>query len=206
MSLLLPNLYSQLDDRWALSLLGFNTQQPFNFYNYACLITCLAMVSRYYGKNYDPVAINDVLKSMGAGKAFVAGSGDYVWGGFHLLFGDIEEYRVVAPDLLSDMQMAEIKGALDLGYPVMLQLDYNPKTVDLDSHFVLAIGYNASDENDITIADPIGGRVHSLKDYLGWFRPNARKTIEQYIIYKGQVPQVTSQCLVPNTKEWRAPI
>jgi hypothetical protein len=204
MTILLPSLYNQMDSRWANHLLGFNTIQPYNFYNYACLITCLAMIARYFGKAYDPVKVNDSFKSMGVNKGFVPGGGDYIWGGFHLLFGDLEEERHLTPSALTDSQMGLIKSSLDAGYPVMVQLDYNPKDVDLDSHFVLLIGYNPADENDFTIADPIGGRVHSLKDYLGWFRPSARSTIEQFIIYRGPVPTVNTGCLVPNTAAWAA--
>lgn len=200
MGILLPNVYSQQDDRWGQILLGFNVNQPYNFYNYACLITCLAMVARYYGKNDTPVTVNDFLKALKPA-GFAAGGGEYVWGSFHRQYGDIEEVRVVTPDTLNDAQMGEIKSALDAGYPVMLHLDYNPKTVQNDMHFVLAIGYNPGDENDITIADPIGGRVHSLKDYLGWYKPSARNTIEQYVIFKGNVPNASTGCLIDGTKE-----
>lgn len=200
-TLTLPVLYSQQDGRWANVLLGFNTSQPYNFYNYACLITCLAMIARYYGKDDSPVTINDKLKALQPA-GFVSG-GNYVWGSFQRQYGDIKENRTTTPDALTDEQMGEIRTAIDAGYPVMVQLDYNPKTVEYDMHFVLLVGYNINDENDFTIADPIGGRVHSLKDYLGWFRPSARNTIEQYIIFKGKVPTANSQCLLPNTDEWR---
>lgn len=201
MGILLPILYNQQDDRWGNLFLGFNTQLPYNFYNYACLITCLAMVAKYYGKNDTPVTVNDFLKALKPA-GFVSG-GNYVWGSFNRQYGDIKEERIVTPAALTDVQMGEIKTALENGYPVMLHIDVNPKTVINDMHFVLAIAYNPNDENDITIADPIGGRVHSLKDYLGWFKPNARNTIEGYIIYKGNVPAITPSCLVPNTAEWR---
>lgn len=184
-----------MDSRWSGILLGYNTQAQFNIYNYGCLINCLAMVARYYNKAYDPAGINKAFKDMGAGKAFVAGGGDYVWGGFHLLFGDIEEKRIRTPDLLSDAQIGEIKSAIDAGYPVMVQLDVNPRTVENDQHFVLIVGYDPNDENNFTIADPLGGKLHSMKDYLGWFKPNARNTIEQYAIYKGPVPKIPASSI-----------
>ena len=56
MAINLPIVYSQWDTRWASLFLGFNTKLPFNFYNYACLISCLAMVARYYGKDETPAA------------------------------------------------------------------------------------------------------------------------------------------------------
>jgi hypothetical protein len=54
---------------------------------------------------------------------------------------------------------------------------------------VLVVGYNPNDENDMTIFDPLGGKLRSLKDYLGWFKPSARNTIEKYLIYEGPAPQ-----------------
>lgn len=188
----LPIVFSQWDDRWANILLGFNKSTPFNIYNYGCLITCQAMVARYFDKEFDPKLINEKYISMGVGKAFKSGSGLYVPGGFTLLFGDCKETRVVTPSRLTDAQITEIKNAIDEGWPVMVQLDVNPRTVENDMHFVLIVGYNPSDENDFTIADPLGGKIRSLKDYLGWFKPDARVTIEQYTVFNGPKPKVVT--------------
>ncbi len=188
----LPIKYSQLDSRWGDIILGFNPGLPWNIYNYGCLLACLAMVARYFGKDVNPLTLNDLFKSMGAGKAFKAGSGEYVSGGLHLLYRDVAEKQTLTPDLLTDAQIGEIKDALDHGFPVVIQLDYNPKTVQNDMHFVTIVDYNPNDENDFTIADPLTGGTRSLKDYLGWFKPNARNTIEQYIIFSGKVPENTS--------------
>ena len=179
---------SQKDSRWARKLLGFNTDPQYDIYNYGCLITCLAMVSGYYGKDTNPEDINNILK---ASEGFSNG-GFYNWGAIAKVFKDIKEYWVGTPDPLTDEQMNRIKSALDDGFPVMVQLDSNPKTVKLDMHYVLLIGYNPSDENDFTIADPVDGTIVSLKKYLGWWRPSARRTIEQFIIYEGKAPADTT--------------
>lgn len=193
----LPINFSQWDNRWASLLLGFNTNTAYNFYNYACLITCLAMIARYYGHDDTPITINDKLKALGVGKGFQAGDGNYVHGGFNRIYSAVAEKRTVCPLPLTDEQLNEIRTALDNGYPVMVQLDYDPKDVDLDSHFVLLIDYNPSDENDLTILDPLGGVQKSLKAYLGWFRPSARKTVEQYIIFTGKIPASVKMVQVP---------
>jgi uncharacterized protein YvpB len=185
MRITLPVIFSQFDPRWAAIFLGFNNSNPYNIYNYGCLITCLAMLSKYYGQDENPQTINDKLKDV---KGFSAASGDYVWGSITKLFKDIKEKLVVTPDVLTDAQIGEIKTAIDQGFPVMIQLDYNPKTVENETHYVLIVDYNPNDENDFTIADPLGGKQHSLKDYLGWYKPSARKTINQYIVYSGNVP------------------
>lgn len=191
MKLFIPVIFSQKDSRWANTLLGFNTQSVYNFANYACLISCLAMVARYYGNDVNPLTINDKLKAIGAGKGFAAGSGNYVFGALTKLFPKIIEKVTATPAKLTDAQIGEIKTALDAGFPVMIHLDYNPQTVANDQHWVLVIGYNPDDENDMTIADPIDGTEKSLKKYLGWFKPSARDTIERYVIYEGDVPVKT---------------
>ena len=199
MRIQLPIFYNQMDLRWATILLGFNSALPYNIYNFGCLITCLAMILKYYGKDETPATINEKLKGV---EGFPPGSGDYKWGFITKIFNDVSEKLVNTPDLLTDAQIAEIKTAIDNGFPVMIQLDYNPKTVANETHYVVVTAYNPQDENDFTIADPLTGNEHSLKDYLGWFRPNARKTISQYIIYSGTIQHATNTtCLLPNTPD-----
>ena len=190
MILTLPSVYSQWDVRWSQDVLGFNKEPQYNIYNYGCLISCLAMISSYYGSTVNPQTINNMLKTV---KGFNVGGGDYIWGSLTKIYNNIEENKVNTPLTLTNDQINSIKTALDNGYPVMVQLDVNPKTVTLDMHYVLIIGYDPSDENNFIIADPLGGTIDSLKKYLGWWRPSARKTIEQYIIYKGQLlPDTTN--------------
>lgn len=181
----LNTVYSQMDSKWGNVFLGFNNQLPYNIYNFGCLITCIAMVCKYYGKDENPLTINDKLKKV----AGFVGGGNYVPDAIEKIHKDITETRVMTPAPLTDFQINEIKSALDNGFPVMVEIDVNPKTVANDMHFVLITDYNKNDENDFTIADPLGGTVKSLKSYLGWFRPSARKTINQYYIYKGTVPK-----------------
>jgi len=178
----LPQKYSQMDSRWGSELLGFNTEPQYNIHNYGCLITCLAMIHSYYGAKVDPSLMNNLLKDA---KGY-AGGGNYIWGTFPKILKKVTEHLYRTPAPLTDDRIEDIKNAIDEGYPVMVQLDYNPRTVGLDMHYVLFIGYNPEDENDFTILDPLGGKVVSLKKYLGWWRPNARRTIEQYVIYAGE--------------------
>ena len=179
-------VYDQGDSRWGSEFLGFNTQLPYNLANYGCLDSCLAMVCKYFGKGEDPLALNNYLKSK---KGFTVDSGLYIYGSLTRCYPDIIEKRTETPSLITDAQIQEIKTALDSGFPVVCQIDYNPKTVANDMHFVAIVDYNPNDENDFTIADPLGGQFKSLKSYLGWWKPNARKTIEQYIIYEGPKPK-----------------
>lgn len=179
--------YSQNDSRWKNILLGFNTDSKYTIGNYGCLITCLAMVSSYYGEENTPLEINDKLK---AKNGFVS-DGLYIWNAIEKIL-DIKENSFVTPTLLTDIQMNDIKTQIDNGYPVMLCIDAVPSTSALDMHFVLATAYNPSDENDFTIVDPWDGQEKSLKKYLGFLKPSARKTIERYTVYIGNVPQFSN--------------
>jgi hypothetical protein len=181
----LNTLFSQRDGRWGNILLGFNTNPSYNIANYGCLVTCLAMISNYYGKGDNPLTINEKIKQV---NGFVSG-GNYVWGSLTKFYGDIQEKLTNTPQKLTDAQINEIKQAIDAGYPVMFQIDFNPETAPTDMHYVLCVGYDESDENNFQIADPWTGQIHSLKDYLRGTRPSARITIEQYIIYQGPVPK-----------------
>lgn len=179
----LPNIYNQQDNKWSTRLLGFNTNPLYNFFNYACLISCLAMIAKYYGKSADPISIDEALKQANIG-GYVPKSGIYVHGSITKIYSDIQEFRTNTPGPLTDGQLIEISEAIRDGFPVMFHIDTNITTVRPDSHFVLAIGMDPIDENNVTIADPIGGRVHSLKDYPG----GVRRLVSEYFIYKGVVP------------------
>lgn len=183
----LPKLYSQWDDRWANRILGWNPPgSSYTIYNYGCLISCVAMTLEYTGYSTNPHFVNEDLKDKGG---FLEGTGLYVWGAAEDIYKSINSETIVhTPNPLTDADMNIIYQAIDDGNPVMLQIDYNPSTVDMEMHYVLCIGYDPSDENNLLIADPLGGQERSLKDYLGWYRPSARNTIYQYIVYDVEVP------------------
>jgi len=192
----LPMDYSQYDTRWCTHLLGFNSAPQYTIYNYGCLLCCIASVCKYYGITTDPLTLNAALCNP-QDPGFAANSGEYLWGKLKDYFPTLSDSLVQTPDLLTDVQMGDIKNKIDSGIPVLLWIDYNPKTVQNDMHWVVAIAYNQADENDITIADPLGGIIHSLKDYLGWFKPSARSTIQGYGVITGPVPQVGQSNTVP---------
>lgn len=197
MGINLPIRYTQTDSRWGSIFLGFNSSLPYNIYNFGCLDTSLSMVACYFGKSIDPGQLNELLKQK---QGFSIGSGNYIWGSISKVFPDIKETLTNTPSRLTDAQMGEIKSNLDRGLPVIIQLDYNPKTVANETHYVVLVAYNPNDENDFTIADPLNPNLHSLKDYLGWFKPDCRTTINQYICFTGPVPQVVDPNMVTLSK------
>jgi hypothetical protein len=154
------------------------------------------MLSQYFGKGETPATINEKLKGV---NGFVTG-GNYIWGSITKIHKDITETVIETPLPLTDGQINKIKQEIDEGYPVMCQIDYNPQTVKSDQHFVLIVGYNPAEENDFTIADPLGGAEVSLKKYLGWLKPSARKSIDKFICYRGPKPKITAD-MIPILKE-----
>jgi uncharacterized protein YvpB len=177
---------SQRDPKWASELLGFNAN-TYTIGGYGCLITCLTMVCNYYGKFETPSTINKKLKDT---KGFSAGNGFYIWGSIEKIFPDIsEEWIGRFPDPLSNSQMELIKSSVKSGYPIMVEIDFQPETAQPDMHFVLITDFDPNDENNFTIVDPWTGSIGSLKMYLKASKPTARLSIQQIIIYKGQIPQ-----------------
>jgi hypothetical protein len=145
------------------------------------------MVSCYYQHNETPATINQHLKELRP-LGFGNNDGKYVFGSLSRIFGEIVEKQVWTPDLLTNTQINDIKTSLDNGFPVMCEIDFQPQTQAPDMHFVLLVDYNPANENEFTIADPWTGTLHSLKDYLGWWKPSVRKTIEGYFTYTGPLP------------------
>jgi len=179
---------SQRDSKWASLLLGFNTNSKYNIGDYGCLITCLAMVYNYYtGKSITPSDMNEKLKALGAGYGFSVGTGYYVWGAFPYVCTTVKESYKTTPSALTDTQMNAINSAVDAGYPVMLEIDFDPTDADVDMHWVLATKRNKDNENDITINDPWTGTERSLKEYLGTAKKTARSLIEAYVTYTGDI-------------------
>ena len=188
----------QRDPKWASEILGFN-KDTYTIGGYGCLITSICVACNYYGKSETPLTINKKLKDA---KGFAANNGFYIWGAIEKVFPDInEEWLGKFPDPLTNTQMDAIKTALKNGYPVMVEIDFQPETAKPDMHFVLLIGYDANDEDNLTMMDPWTGSIGSLKMYLKASKPTARKSIEQIVIYKGQIPQIPDENLEDKISE-----
>jgi len=176
---------SQRDSEWKDELLGFNTNPKYSIGNYGCLITSLAMTANWYGRRTNPSKINQKLKDVSG----FANGGFYIWGSITKIYPEIIGKRRITREPLTDYQMGEIKNWLDSGHPVMLHLDMYPETAPVNMHWVLAVGYNKDDEDDIKIADPWTGNIRSLQDYLGTFAKNARQAVEGYVGYISEPPE-----------------
>jgi len=171
MKINLPKIYSQNDERWKNKTLG--TKGTIGAYG--CLLTDIAMLCVYFGKNETPDTLNEKLKANGG---FVNGN-LYVWGALTKIFPDITyQGQVLTPDPLTKTQMDFIRARINEGYPVVLQIDAIPSTSQLDEHWILAVDY---DGDDFIVVDPWDGAV---KRITSW-GVQPQKLIYAYAWYKG---------------------
>jgi hypothetical protein len=195
MKITLPTVFCQKDPRWAGKKINGSS---LTFSQAACLICCEAMVAKYYGRDETPVTWHDKIEAKGGFR----NDGAYYWHTVTKVFKDIVEEVIDTPLPLSDDQIGAIRTKLDQGYPVICQIDYDPKDIDPDMHFVIFTGYNPSDENDFTIVDPYDGKEKSLKAYLGWLKPSARRSIDRMVLQTGNIPEVTAESVIVSKKDY----
>ena len=141
---------SQKDPRWKDIKLG---NSNLTIGSDGCLDTCFAMA---FGVR--PDEFNARMKEVGG----FTGARIY-WQMVKKAYPDseylkyIECWYIPAP-------LNEIDALLARGVPVMVQVDYNPKTTYIDQHWVLIIGKNG---NDYIANDPIDGKRVSFRERYG---------------------------------------
>jgi len=134
MSIKLPKLYSQLDPRWKNQKLGSSNV---TLGGYGCLVTTMAMLACYYGKNETPATLDTWLTQ---NKGYQDGN-LYKWfEGLTKEYPDIKcEGLFGVPYPLNQAQEAEIDNELANKKPVVVEVDYNPMTAVLDGHWCLIV-------------------------------------------------------------------
>ncbi len=154
-------LLSQHDPRWNNQILGYNTPNSiYTIGGFGCLITCLAMIA-----GTDPLTLNNQLKNIGGYQAF---GGFYIWGKINQLY-NINESQV---QKTSDIE--RVKNEIRAGKICILQVDYNPRTVAWDMHFVIAHKLNGE---KLVIIDPIDGKEKLLENSYRSFKTYTSYTI-----------------------------
>jgi len=155
MKRLIPKLQnSQRDNRWGSILLGNNSLSQFNIYNYGCLITCFG---NYIGET--PQSVNS-HKEM-----FTNGGGDFIWGKSTAIGLNNTYTSPRFEDAVPSSEVVKMKGYIDQGKPLIMEVDFNPSTISEEQHYVLVIGYD--DSGEFIILDPWTGSVVSLGVYGG---------------------------------------
>jgi|WetSurSiteA1Bulk_404760.scaffolds.fasta_scaffold41453_2 hypothetical protein len=154
-------LYSQQNDGWKNTLLGYNTDKQYTIGNYGCLITCVSVYLCAIGYKVNPYELNNILKEIGG----------YVNGGLFIFDSLKKRWPDVVMDYVSpvwdgpvsDEGMNKLISLIDSGKPCFTEVDFYPNTTMLDQHWVLLIGY---DDNKVPIMfDPWTGTIASLNVY-----------------------------------------
>lgn len=189
----LSKTFSQQDPAWRNETLGSKG----TIGAYGCLETDATMVANYYGANETPATMNQKLKDNGGfSDGSNIGKGNLlVWGAIASIFGLKYSGKFSNDNLLTKANMDQIRGALDKGFPVLLQIDTVPSTSQKDEHWILAIGY---DGDDLIVQDPWDG---ATKRITSW-GVTAQKLIYAWCWYEGKVPtQVTDPTITIPTKD-----
>jgi len=147
-----PVAFSQRDPRWASVSLGGSA---YTMGSAGCAVTACAMVASVVQPALTPL---DLVTWLNANGGFTSG-GLLYWakvaeavGG--LTFVNYYLWRAVAADL------AALTRAL-LNGPQVVQVDFQPSTTALDTHFVTAVAMTA-DGLDVQIIDPWTGTAGTL--------------------------------------------
>ncbi len=187
-------LFSQRDDLWKSKKLGTSL---LTLGTSGCLVTCLAMIAKYYGKQCTPATINDdLIRVNGFALDSQTGKLDlYIWNSINKIYSDISEpKRVPTPNPVTSTQFAEIEKEITEGRPVIIEVDFIPETSSVDRHFIVIIG---KEGDQWIVADPWYGDTASLSRY-----GEPRKTIQQYCFTFG--PQPTQPVNQPSNDQAKA--
>jgi len=189
-------LFSQRDDLWKLKKLG---NSSLTIGAAGCLLTCLAMVSKYYGHETTPDQLNqDLLRVNGYALDSATGKLDlYIWNSITKVYSDVTEPKMVmTPQAVTSTQFSEIDTELEAGRPVIIEVDFNPGTVAIEMHFIVIVGKDIN--GNYIVADPWYGDVGANLGRYG--KPSV--TIQRYIFTFGPMP--TQPVNNPNIDEQNA--
>ena len=137
---------SQLDDRWQNERLGTSYT---TIGQYGCLLTCVAMLLKFYGHDTDPKRLNTWLKE----HAGYQSGNLFVWGSLPVL-----------DKRLSVNYSGNIDAQLEKGIPSIVKVDMIPSTSVVDEHWVLVVGKQG---NEYIINDPKDGAQVVFNDRYG---------------------------------------
>jgi len=160
--------YSQNDPAWKNNWLGTSNV---TIGQQGCLITCVAMVERYYGHDYTPATLNAYLTTHNG-----YANGNLLWWGRvpnMTISTWVDCLNVPAP-------LPQIDACLERGEPVIVHVDFVPSTAPINDHYVLLIGKLA--DEDYVMCDPWDGFVGSFKSRY----KDARRFVYRIVSYRRQ--------------------
>lgn len=95
----LPGIYSQRDERWCYTELGWNDDGYYNIYHFGCLVTAIANMLWWNGNpQSNPGSINQWMKDNGG---FEAGGGNLIWSAVQPL---LDQVQMVSNGYSSDLE------------------------------------------------------------------------------------------------------
>lgn len=153
---------SQRNPSWSKILLGYNTDPSFTIGSHGCLITSVAHYLQSLGYDTDPKLLNKQLKEV---NGFIDG-GLYVFEALTKIYPEItlkytSKKYVGVPTPTSFFN--DMRAALDKGYYLLVETDFDPVQYGQQMHWVGCYGY--TDNNDFLIMDPWTGTNTLLSIY-----------------------------------------
>ena len=133
-----------------------------------CLITCVAMMQKFYGIDTDPARLNTWLTA----------NGGYANGNL-LYWGKIPFPIATWVDCLNTpAPLSQIDACLERGEPCIVWVDFNPATATVDMHWVLIIG-KLADEDYVMVDSWDGVRTNFKSRYK-----DAKRFIYRIVSYR----------------------
>lgn len=136
-----PTWFSQRDPQWKDQKLGGSN---LTLGSSGCAVTAVAMLLSGWGYNETPESLNNKLKNNGG---FMGAA--IVWGAVSSLYPKVRyKNLIICRD--SNAPLDEIRTSIDVGQPVLLEIDFSPQA-GLQTHWVVAY---AKAGNDFLVLDP----------------------------------------------------
>jgi hypothetical protein len=168
--------FSQADPKWASIKLGTSTINTIK--NYGCLLSCVASVCTYYGKDTDPLRLNaDLVRVKG------------YYNGSFLVYGAVTD---IYPDITMDWDnfidcsavdapLDKIDNILASKRPVIVKVDYDYHTSKLDDHWITIIG--KTEDGSYICCDSLDGTEIFFQARYG----DPKRYIFKIVVYNGPV-------------------
>ena len=168
--------FSQNDPKWSGIKLGTSTVSTIG--NFGCLLTCAAMLCKYFGKDTDPQRLNEAMKKVGG---FYNGS-YWIWGKLSEVYPDISfDWDIYNKgnfeDIPADLTMLD--KLLEQKIPAIVKVDFTPGG-EVNEHWVLVVGK----ETDYIVNDPWTGEEYYFAARYG----DPSRYIFNIRAYRGQIP------------------
>lgn len=156
MSKLNVPLFKQGDSAWGNEKLG--TSQ-YTLASDGCVITAMAMLAKFYGKDTNPSKLNQDTVRVGG---FVNDS-LYAWASITKIYPDIK-FTEIQEYPFDPAPVEKYRAEIENGRPFLIWLDVNPRQAGNQMHWIIVIGYEG---DDFLINDPLYGETYFFKAKYG---------------------------------------